>query len=94
MKNNDEQRRRAVSNQSENRNTVVNKPDDSTHVVICEDCQMPYAPKYWPLLEVERPVCYECREKFMEKIEDLTRALGEKNLAAMLGLPGMGGEQN
>ena len=72
----------------------MNKPDDSTYVVICEDCQMPYAPKYWPLLKEERAVCYECREEFMAKISELRRALGEKNLVAMLGLPDTGGEQN
>ena len=94
MEKNIEQREDASPTKSENRNTVMNKPDDSTHVVICEDCQMPYVPKYWPLLSEERAVCCECREKFMDEISELKRAIGEKNLVAMVGLPFSGGEQN
>ena len=72
----------------------MNKPDESTYVVICEDCQTPYARNYWPLLKEERAVCYECRAEFMAKISELKRAVGEKNLAAMLGFPDAGEEQN
>jgi hypothetical protein len=74
VKNNVEQREDPVPNQSENWNMVMNNPDDSTHLVICEDCQMPYAPKYWPLLKEEGAVCYKCRENWMAMIEGLKRA--------------------
>jgi len=48
----------------------MSKPDDSKYVVICEDCQKPYAPKYWPLLKEERAVCNDCRESLMGKIAE------------------------
>lgn len=54
--------------------------NDSMRVAVCDDCGKPYVPTHWPLCAQERPVCADCIEMWVERIDIVRRTFDDKKL--------------